>query len=229
MFCGINPWAISQTALTNLIHSNYYAFNSPLHLPGAWANFDPDLCRHASIGHNELTHLGSVEHTYVGNLTTIGSDNGLSPGRRQAIIWTNTRVLLIGPLGTNFNEILIEIHTFSLKKINFDMSYGKWGPFCLGLSVLRHNFDWSETHIWDFLVLYIDFFCTFVWSTSPRFLCSFYDQVLVVRGCQNSLVSWMAQLCVTSSISRPWSSNSCPVVVLSVLGCQPGQRDPWFL
>ena len=48
----------------------------------------------------------------VGNLSSIGSDNSLSPGRRQAIIWTNAGILLIGPLGTNFVEILIEIHTF---------------------------------------------------------------------------------------------------------------------
>ena len=27
--------------------------------------------------------------------------------RRQAIIWTNAGILLIGPLGTNFSEILI--------------------------------------------------------------------------------------------------------------------------
>ena len=45
-------------------------------------------------------------------LTIIGSDNGLSPGRRQAIIWTNAGILLIGPLGTNFSEILIGIQTF---------------------------------------------------------------------------------------------------------------------
>ena len=37
----------------------------------------------------------------------IGSDNGLSPGRRQAIIWTNVAILLIEPLGTNLNQILI--------------------------------------------------------------------------------------------------------------------------
>ena len=42
-------------------------------------------------------------------LSIIGSDNGLSPGRRQAIIWTNAGILLIEPLGTNFSEILIEI------------------------------------------------------------------------------------------------------------------------
>ena len=38
----------------------------------------------------------------------IGSDDGLSPGRRQAIIWTNAGIVLIRPLGTNFNEILTE-------------------------------------------------------------------------------------------------------------------------
>ena len=59
------------------------------------------------------------------------------PGRRQAIIWTNAGILLIGPLGTNFSEILIEIQTFSFKKIDFKMSSVKWRPFCLGLNVLR--------------------------------------------------------------------------------------------
>ena len=84
----------------------------------------------------QLTHWGRATHICVGKLTIIGSDNGLSPGRRQAIIWTNARILLIGPLGTNFNEIFIEICTFSCKKIHLKMSYGKWRPFCLGLNVL---------------------------------------------------------------------------------------------
>ena len=43
-------------------------------------------------------------HISVSKLTVIGSDNGLSPGRREAIIWTNDWILLIGPLGTNFGE-----------------------------------------------------------------------------------------------------------------------------
>ena len=46
----------------------------------------------------------------------IGSDSGLAPGRRQAIIWTNAEILLMGLLQTNFSEILIEIYTFSFKK-----------------------------------------------------------------------------------------------------------------
>ena len=63
-------------------------------------------------------------------LTIIGSDNGLSPGRHQAIIWTNAGQLLIGPLGTNFSEILNEIHTFLIKKMHMKISSVKWLPFC---------------------------------------------------------------------------------------------------
>ena len=83
-----------------------------------------------------LTHWGRATHICVGKLTIIGSDNGLSPGRRQAIIWTIAGILLIGPLGTNFSEILIEIYTFSFKKIHLQVSSGKWRPSCLGLNVL---------------------------------------------------------------------------------------------
>ena len=42
----------------------------------------------------------------------IGSYNSVSPGRHQANIWTNAGILLFGPLGINFNEILIEIKNF---------------------------------------------------------------------------------------------------------------------
>ena len=83
-----------------------------------------------------LTHWGWTTHICIGNLTIIGSDNGLSPGRHQAIIWTNDGILSIGPLGTNFSEILIGIQTFSFKKMEFKTSPAKWRPFCLGLNVL---------------------------------------------------------------------------------------------
>ena len=85
----------------------------------------------------QLTHWGRVTHLCVSNQTIIGPDNGLSPGRRQAIIWTNYESLLIGPLGTNFSEILIQIHTFSFKKMHFKLSSGKWRPFCPGPNVLK--------------------------------------------------------------------------------------------
>ena len=74
-----------------------------------------------------LTHWGRVTHICIGKLTIIGSDNGLSPRRRHAIIWTNAGILLIGPSGTNFSEIIIEIHTFAFKfkKMHLKQSYGK--------------------------------------------------------------------------------------------------------
>ena len=74
-----------------------------------------------------------MTHICVIKLTIIGSDNGLSPGRRQAIIWTNAGILLMGPLGTNFSEILIKIHTFLLKKMHFPR------PQCVNSALLCIN------------------------------------------------------------------------------------------
>ena len=89
---------------------------------------------------NYLTHWGRVTHICVVDLTIIGSDNGLWPGRRQAIIWPNAGILLIGPLGTNLSEILIVIQTFPLKKIRLKMPSVKCCSFRLGLNEL------SKTH-----------------------------------------------------------------------------------
>ena len=61
-----------------------------------------------------LNSWGWVTHKCV------GSDNGLSPGWRQAIIWTNAGILLIGPLGTNFSEILIQIFNIFIKENAFE-------------------------------------------------------------------------------------------------------------
>ena len=76
-----------------------------------------------------LTHWGWVMHICISKLSIIGSDNGLSPGWRQAIIWTSVWILLIGPLVTNFSEILIRIHIVSFKKMHLKMSSEKLRPF----------------------------------------------------------------------------------------------------
>ena len=68
-------------------------------------------------------------------LTIIGADNGLSPDRRQAIIWTNAGILLILTSGRNFSEMPSDIHTLLPKKMHLEMSM-KWRQFCLGLNVL---------------------------------------------------------------------------------------------
>ena len=93
---------------------------------------------------DDLTHWGRVTHICVVKLIMIGSDNGLSPGWRQAIIWTNTGILLIWPWGTSFSEILIGIHTFSFKKIHLKMSSAKMAsilsrPQCVKVSITSYN------------------------------------------------------------------------------------------
>ena len=100
----------------------------------AWSESRFTCYSHCYVTWCPLSHWGWV-HICVGNLTIIGSDNGLSPGQRQAIIWINAGILLFGLLGTNFSEILIVIHKFSLTKMHLKMSV-KWLPFCLGLDVL---------------------------------------------------------------------------------------------
>ena len=82
----------------------------------------------------DLINWGRVTHICVSNLTIIGSDNGLSPGRQQAIIWTNAGILLFGPLGTNFSEILVGIQTFSFRKMHLEMTFissrPQWVNWC---------------------------------------------------------------------------------------------------
>ena len=92
--------------------------------------------QNASFRYSVLTHWGRVMHICVSKLTITGSDNGLTPGQHQAIIWNNAGILLIGPLARNCSEILIEIYKFSLKKMHLKMSSGKWRPSCLSLNVL---------------------------------------------------------------------------------------------
>ena len=120
------------------------AVSSCLHHHGCdndkmWAlgHYPCQKCGSVLDAQNTLTHWGRVTHICVSKLTVIASDNGLSPGRRQAIIWNNDGILLIWPLGTNFSEILIEIHSFSFRKMRLKVSSAKWWPFCLGLNVLN--------------------------------------------------------------------------------------------
>ena len=81
-----------------------------------------------------------MAHICVSDLTSIGSDNGLSPGRRQAIIRTNAGILLIGPLGTNISDFLVEILIFSFKEMRLKISSAKRRPFCLGVNELNPGY-----------------------------------------------------------------------------------------
>ena len=67
----------------------------------------------------------------VSECTIMGSEHGLSPGRRKAIIWTNYKIVLIWTLTTNFGELLREDHVFASRKMHFKMSSAKWRQICL--------------------------------------------------------------------------------------------------
>ena len=62
-----------------------------------------------------------MTHICVSKLSITGSDNGLSLGRHQSIIWTNAGIFLIRSLGTNFNVIFIKVIYFH-SKINSKIS-----------------------------------------------------------------------------------------------------------
>ena len=95
------------------------------------------ICQNIDLSHSSLSHWGRVTPICVMKLTILGSDNGLPPGRRQAITWINAGILLIEPIGTKFSEISIEIHIFSFKKLRLKMLSAQWRWFCPGLNVLR--------------------------------------------------------------------------------------------
>ena len=79
------------------------------------------------------------------NRVSIGSDNGLSPIRRQAIILTNAGLLSIGPLGINFSEISIKIRSFSFMKMHLKLSSAKRRPFCPGGDGLIHVYTTTRS------------------------------------------------------------------------------------
>ena len=119
--CPLDPW--KQTLAKFEIEMQNFSFMK-IHLKMSSAKCWP-FCS----GIVDLTHWGRVTHICVSKLTTTVSDNGLSPGRRQAIIWTNARILSISPLGTTFSEISIGVQTFSFKKMELKMSSAKWRRF----------------------------------------------------------------------------------------------------
>ena len=100
-----------------------------------------------------LSHWGRDTHICVSKLTIIVSDNGLSPGRRQAINWNND-ILLIRPSATKFNEILIEIHTFFIQE--HPVHNGIWKmaailsmPLCVNFFFISNIFIQGITNQWN--------------------------------------------------------------------------------
>ena len=142
---AISNWRMTSREVKNSAASSLIQYNnvflSVLDFP-LWKHKDL-VAQHGNSCTDKMNSIHSLRpsdaYICIGKFTITGSDNGLSPGRRQVIISTNAGILLIGHLGTNFSEILIEIYTFSFKKMHLKMSSGKWRPFPLGLNVLTMN------------------------------------------------------------------------------------------
>ena len=134
VFWGVQLRAISQEVLISLIHRMCSKITLSKLLPTSQGPMSqlitPQCCIYVLV-----------------NWVSIGSDNGLSPGWRQAIIWTNAGILFIGTLGINFSEILSEVHTLSFKKMYWKLSSVKWRLFCPGgdeLMSLYAGFDTNQ-------------------------------------------------------------------------------------
>ena len=80
------------------------------------------------------------------NRVSIGSDNGLWPFRRQAIILTNTGLLSIGPLWTKFSEIWIKMQDFLFMKMHLKMWSAKRRLFCSGEDELTYKWRRIACH-----------------------------------------------------------------------------------
>ena len=132
----------SRSCCTKSVDNFKLVFNMLFYHKTDWCWFNGWVCDDKRItGPGSMWRFNFVEcinvnslrpndaYICIGNLTIIGLDNGLWPGRRPAIIWTNAGIFLIRPLGTNFSEILMKILIFSLKKMHLKVSSAKWWPF----------------------------------------------------------------------------------------------------
>ena len=123
-----------------------------------------DAC-HVPYKH-KLTHWGRVTHICISNLTIIGSDKGLSPCRRQAIIWTNAEIMLTGPSGTNTQWNLSRNSCIFIQENAFENAIWKIAailsrPQCDISAIAEHCVhtwctDWSELIDLNWLIWWID-------------------------------------------------------------------------
>ena len=143
----ISEWKIQKTLQFDeqllISWSNYYLF-----MPRRcrW-NFKCVIFKHSSVI-SFLTYWGRIYASVI--YAIIGSDNGLSPARHQAVIWTNTSKVSIRPEGTYFSEIVFKIQKFSFKEMPLETSSAptlSWpkcvNTFPFSVVYMRH-WTWSS-------------------------------------------------------------------------------------
>ena len=73
---------------------------------------------------------GQGWHIFVRiEVIVFSSEDGLSPFGRQFDILINAGLFSIGPIGTNFGDILLGIHNISSKKMYLRKASAKWHHF----------------------------------------------------------------------------------------------------
>ena len=87
--------------------------------------------------------VGNDENKAVQSII-IRSDNGLSPGRRQAIIWTHVGILFIGPLGTSiWSKFKIILHENALENVVCEMASILSRPQCVNADCGEKCSSWQ--------------------------------------------------------------------------------------
>ena len=114
---------MSTLIIEFLVEINHVCINSFKHSNAKWCHRSGSIYRRRwsvtfalDIFNNKWipSRWDRVAHICVSKLTIIDSDDGLSPGRRQAIFWTNAGILLMGHLGNSNRKSY-----FFFKKIHF--------------------------------------------------------------------------------------------------------------
>ena len=149
-----------------------------------------------------------MTHICVSYWTIISSDNGFSPGRRQAIIWTNAGILLIRSLGTNFSEILSEINTFSFKKMHLKMSSR---PQCVNRKSRKYLFTEIPPRPRTYIHIYKC--CAYAYT---------YNMNL-----KDMRQNWTCSA-LLDKIWNPWKTNLLPFTATDPLYPQPDRQKPLF-
>ena len=120
-YVTISKWTASPQTTIGWLIDFWSIFYSPMKFNDEWALVTGKSLFYISwqtVLRVCLTHRGRVAHICVSKLIIIGSDNGLSLGRLQGIIWTNAEILSILTLGTNFSGISTAINIFSITKLH---------------------------------------------------------------------------------------------------------------
>ena len=132
------------------------------------------------------------------NWVSIVSNTGLSPVRRQAIIWTNARLLSIGLLGTNCNGIWIKIQLSSLY-MHLKMTSAKWHPFCSGRDELNPEILLGNS-CWFFAILITPF---------DKFSTSQFTVIGKYIPWSIDMSKWHIYFCLCFVCHLQWKKFSC--------------------